>query len=112
MDDDVDPSLVKAVAVEICKDPNLLEMIARAALGRVASKDDIDRLMRLIESTKLDLIRYVDARFEDIVARINGLDKRIDALDKRIDSLDKRISMLQWVIIIWLSVLSILILLH
>ncbi|MEX0568530.1 MAG: hypothetical protein Q6363_005125 [Candidatus Njordarchaeota archaeon] len=89
------PAFIKAVAVELAKQPELLELIAKAALGNVATKDDIKDLVAYINSVKEDLVRYVDAKFSDAISRI--------------DSLDKRIAFLQWTIMIWPTVLSMLI---
>jgi len=119
-------TVLKAIAVELAKRPEILHTITEAALGRVATKEDIKELktdiIRQIFEVKNDIKAYVDARYDDLVARIdgldkriNGLDKRIDALDKRIDGLDKRIdaldrriSFLQWTMFVWLSIISIL----
>jgi len=103
------PAFIKAVAVELTKQSELLELIAKAALGNVATKDDIKDFVAYINSVKEDLIRYVGTKFSDAISRIDSLDKRIDALDKRIGSLDKRITFLQWTIMIWPTVLSMLI---
>ena len=119
-------TVLKAIAVELTKRPEILYTITEAALGRIATKEDIKELRieitRQISEMKNDLKAYVDARYDDLTARIDSLDKCIDALDKRIDSLDKRIdsldkridaldrriSMLQWVFFIWFSIISIL----
>jgi len=115
-------TVLKAIVVELIKNPDLLHMIAEAALGRVATKEDVAELRKEIvefrkemQMWKEDIIKYIDARYESLDKRIDGLDKgidsldkRIDSLDKRIDALDKRISLLQWVIVIWFTILSIL----
>ncbi len=64
-------------------------LIMQSVIRDVATKEDIR-----------DLKRYVDVRIGD-------LDKRIDSLDKRIDSLDKRISVMQWVMMIFFTIFSV-----
>ena len=101
-----DPTFLKAVAIELSKRPELLEIIAKAALGRVATKDDIivlkddiRMLIDMIRSTASDFKSYVDSRISDLKSYI----------DARIESLDKRISLLQRVILICFSLISLLI---
>ena len=116
-------TVLKAIVVELIKNPDLLHMIAEAALGRVATKDDVAELRKEIRVLKDDVIKYIDARYaatKDDIARlreemlawkddiIKYIDARYESLDKRISELDKRISLLQWVIVIWFTILSIL----
>ncbi|MHA1595051.1 MAG: hypothetical protein ACTSXX_09975 [Candidatus Baldrarchaeia archaeon] len=88
-----------AVAVELTKHPDLMRMIAEAALGRVAMKEDVDKLrseMReeigklreemgklgeelrgefreSMKALKDDIPRYVDMRFSEFNKRLNVL---------------------------------------
>jgi len=88
-----------AVAVELTKHPDLMRMIAEAALGRVAMKEDLDKLRSEMreeigklreEMGKLreelrgefregmralreDILRYVDTRFSEFDERLNVL---------------------------------------
>lgn len=80
-----DESVLKAIAVELAKRPEILYTITEAGLGKVTTKEDLREL-------KNDLKMYIDARYGDLAARI--------------DSLDKRISFLQWVFFVWLSIIS------
>ena len=77
-----------AVAVELTKHPDLMRMIAEAALGRVAMKEDLDKLrseMREeigklreefregIRALREDILRYVDTRFSEFDESLNVL---------------------------------------
>ena len=80
---------IEAVAVKIAANSRLQMLILESIIKNVATKEDIRELRH-----------YIDVRIED-------LDKRIDSLDKRIDSLDKRINLLQWVMVLGFSIISI-----
>ena len=80
---------LKGVAVELATNKEMKYLILQSVIRDVATKEDIR-----------DLKRYVDVRIGD-------LDKRIDSLDKRIDSLDKRISVMQWVMMIFFTIFSV-----
>ena len=102
-----DDDFIKGVAFQIATNNEMKTLILQSVVRDVATKEDIR-----------DLKHYVDVRIGDLDKRIDSLDKRIDSLDKRIDSLektvnaridslDKRMTMMQWVMMIFFTIFSV-----
>ena len=116
--------IINAVAVAIIKSLQLRLLILKYIAKNVATKDDIRELRHYVDIhiSILDQrigglgksfdgidkkIEAIDRRIDGLSKKIDVLGKRIEALDKRIAGLNERITLLQWILAIGFTGLSI-----
>ena len=89
---------LEAVTVELTKRPHLLRMITEAALGKVATKEDIERVRKElredIERVRREMREDIEKLRREVKGDIAALDRRVDGLSDRVSRLEGSVSLL------------------
>ena len=67
-----DKDFLRGIVIEIAREREFQDLILRAAIPRVATKDDLKELETRLKN---DLIHYIDKRIDDLNRRIDDLRK-------------------------------------
>ncbi len=70
-----DKDFLRGIVIEIAREREFQDLILRAVIPRVATKDDLKEL-------ETRLVHYIDKRIDDLNLRINDLNRRIEDLRK------------------------------
>lgn len=65
---------------------------------RLATKDDLAKVIELVNARFEAMEKANQARFEAIDKRFEAIDKRFETVDKRFEAVEKRLEFMQWLI--------------
>ncbi|MEM4312201.1 MAG: hypothetical protein QXX95_07420 [Nitrososphaerales archaeon] len=109
-----DKEAVKALALEIAKDPDMQLIILRGVLGSVATKDDIERLKTSLDKLESNMRNNITSVREELIHNITSVREELihnitSVREELIHYIDKRVDGIQWMVGIGFTILTIII---